>query len=331
MATYKNISAATINLGNVQVPVNGTVTDTNFSNVLTLKWFYQRRYFSLTDGTDTYLLSRSGSAPTLYQTVATWKSLNPALNLNQTGYEVDTGKYKRGDGTKSWLGLSYAGTDITAVTSDDPGTATIVLVEKLDTIETNADVTDATNIASAITGTAHKTTLLLADKLPLIDTAADSALKTATVDQLRGWGLSDVTAQQDITESTTLVNATGLLQAGLEAGRHYSIDAYLLLATTANTGFKCAFATPDTLTATTFWAVGESKSTSGTAVQYTKVTTLAGTICDNAAAVETVRIKGFIHVNAAGTLRLQIAPHASHADTFSLLKGSTMNLKPVQG
>lgn len=144
------------------------------------------------------------------------------------------------------------------------------------------------------------------------------------------WGHSRVSTQQDIAESTTLVNATGLVQAGLIAGKSYSIEVELLVTSTANNGFKCAFATPDTLTATSFWATGKSFDNAGDKAAYTKVTTLTGEMCAATALIERVSIIGHIVVNAAGTLRLQVAPNASHADLLSILPGSKMIITQLQ-
>lgn len=43
-------------------------------------------------------------------TAAGWTSANPTLLSGEIGYETDTGKFKVGDGSTTWTGLSYAGT-----------------------------------------------------------------------------------------------------------------------------------------------------------------------------------------------------------------------------
>lgn len=144
------------------------------------------------------------------------------------------------------------------------------------------------------------------------------------------WGVSRVTTQQDLASTTTLTNATGLVQAGLIAGKSYKIEVELFITSTANNGFKCAFATPDTLTATAFRAIGTSFTNAGAVAAYTNVTTLTGAMCAATALIERVSIVGHITVNAAGTLRLQVAPNASHADVLSILVGSSMKLTQMQ-
>jgi hypothetical protein len=42
-------------------------------------------------------------------TAANWTSTNPVLLANELGRETDTGKFKIGDGTTAWSGLSYQG------------------------------------------------------------------------------------------------------------------------------------------------------------------------------------------------------------------------------
>lgn len=329
MATYKNIGAATINLGSVQVASGSTVTDSGFDYLLTLKWFYQHRFFQLTDGTDTYLLSRTGTAPTIQLTAASWKSLNPILSSNQKGIELDTGMYKFGDGSKSWANLAYSGTDIVEVTATNPGSATLVAIEKLDTIEPYADVTDAQNVGLVIDGATAKTPPVLDDRLPILDSDAEDVLKTVTVKDITSFGKSVVTTTASLTSTTTLTTVTGLAATGLKASTVYNIDAKLFVTSTANTGFKCAFAAASSLTATFMRTEAESKTSDGVQVEYTVGTALTDTLCDNAAAVAVVTIKGTISVNVGGTLQLKVAPHASHADTFSILTGSTLSVTPI--
>lgn len=45
-------------------------------------------------------------------TAENWKTVNPLLLEGECGIELDTGKFKFGDGTKKWNELSYAGTQV---------------------------------------------------------------------------------------------------------------------------------------------------------------------------------------------------------------------------
>lgn len=47
-------------------------------------------------------------------TAANWTSENPALSKGEMGIEIDTSKFKIGDGTKNWSQLAYAGTVVAA-------------------------------------------------------------------------------------------------------------------------------------------------------------------------------------------------------------------------
>ncbi len=44
-------------------------------------------------------------------TAAEWDSANPVLALGEPGFEVDTKKFKIGDGVTAWNSLNYVGVD----------------------------------------------------------------------------------------------------------------------------------------------------------------------------------------------------------------------------
>ena len=44
-----------------------------------------------------------------YDTAANWTAANPLLLGGEIGIESDTNKFKIGDGSTLWAGLSYAG------------------------------------------------------------------------------------------------------------------------------------------------------------------------------------------------------------------------------
>ena len=75
--------------------------------------------------------------------------------------------------------------DIQSATSAQKGLMTATQASKLDGIESGADVTDATNVASSINGSPSKTTPVDADKLPLIDTQNSNALKVLSITNLK--------------------------------------------------------------------------------------------------------------------------------------------------
>lgn len=77
------------------------------------------------------------------------------------------------DGTGSTIRVAFQRTNAAMDAVD-------AIQTKIDTVESNADVTDAQNVGLSIHGAAEKTTPIDADTLPLIDSAASNALKKVT-------------------------------------------------------------------------------------------------------------------------------------------------------
>lgn len=126
-----------------------------------------------------------------------------------------------------------------------------------------------------------------------------------------------VTAQTDVTASTTLVTVTGL-SVSLVAGGTYILESYLPATAGASGGAKVAFGTSDTLTATSISYTG--KNFNGTTLNANTTTTTLGNAVGAATAVTTdLMLNGTIVVNAAGTLTVQIAQNASNATPTSAL------------
>jgi hypothetical protein len=258
-------------------------------------------------------MSWNSNSPDLYQTYAVWAKLNPNINSNQKAYESNTGKYKVGTGQTTYLALPYAGTNISAVTSQ-PGAATTAVMEKLDSIEPGADVTDLGNVTAAISGATVKTNMLTTDSIVVYDGALKTLPYSATLPLIQL-----VTTQVDITASTTLTDITGVT---LLTGKTYIIDCLLFVLNTANTGFKCAFTKSGGLAEDFFRVVAGTNSTAGAVVQYTDSNVLTDTLCANAGKIDTVHIKGVVTALTGGILRITAAQNTSHADTLSILPGS---------
>lgn len=128
-------------------------------------------------------------------------------------------------------------------------------------------------------------------------------------------GAKLVTAQVDRASSTTLTDITGL-SVRLEKGGKYLFQAYLPGVATANGGAKFAVAGDSTLTATSFTAT--ARNMNGATTNAVATTTTLGNAIGAATAVLThAVIEGAIVVNAAGSLKVQIAQNASHSDTTS--------------
>lgn len=123
-----------------------------------------------------------------------------------------------------------------------------------------------------------------------------------------------VTAQVDVASSTTFTNITGL-SVDVIAGATYAFEAYLPGTSTTNGGAK--FAIGGTSTATSISYSGAQYNT--TTLNANSVTTTKGNAVGASTTVFTYAVlRGTIVVNAAGTLTVQFAQNASHADTSSV-------------
>jgi hypothetical protein len=146
-----------------------------------------------------------------------------------------------------------------------------------------------------------------------------------------GWlqnsaGVLRCTAAQTVTDSATLVNATGFT-ATLAAGRTYSFHGKLYVTTVATSGVKIDF-DGGTATATDF--VGCAKFFTASAVAVAKSTAIA-TDLGSTALVVLVEISGTITVNAAGTFILRFAQNAETgaAESVILGRGSYLMLEDM--
>lgn len=147
------------------------------------------------------------------------------------------------------------------------------------------------------------------------------AMGCHVVDETTGLG-ARCTTQVDRATSTTLTDITGL-SVPLEAGGVYTIEAVIFGVATANGGAKAALAADSTLTATSCSYRGEHYN--GATLNAATTTTTLGNAVGAATAVMTcMKIVGTIVVNAAGSLKAQIAQNASHADTTSAYVNSYM-------
>jgi hypothetical protein len=127
------------------------------------------------------------------------------------------------------------------------------------------------------------------------------------------------------TTGTTLTNIVGL-SLNVLAGASYAFEAYLAGVATTNSGVK--FAIGGTATATSISYAGAQ--TNGTAINANTVTTTLGAAVAGATTVWTNgHIRGTIVVNAGGTLTVQAAQNAAHADTTSVYVNSHFNLTRI--
>lgn len=137
-----------------------------------------------------------------------------------------------------------------------------------------------------------------------------------------------VTTQIDAvtgTTGTTLTNIPGL-SADVESAGVYCFEAYLPCVSTTNSGIK--FAIGGTSTATSISYSGAQYN--GTTLNANTVTTTKGNAVGAATTVSTYGvIRGTIVVNAGGTLTVQMAQNAAHADTTSVFVNGYFNVTRI--
>jgi len=127
---------------------------------------------------------------------------------------------------------------------------------------------------------------------------------------------------------TTLTNVVGLTSATLQPGI-YEVDINLITTATTNSGVKAAlkWGTASMITNTALSVT----ATSASAVAATTFTTStdASAFVGATSAYVNVKVKGTITVALAGTITLQAAQNASHADDTTVEVGSTMKFNAI--
>ena len=123
------------------------------------------------------------------------------------------------------------------------------------------------------------------------------------------------------TTGTTLTNVVGLTGFTLTAAGVYTFDISISGVSTANSGIKLGFKYT-TATLTDLEAAATGFTASAVACQHTTTATDQASLYAQTAAVIAVRITGRLTVNAGGTVAIQAAQNAAHADTTSVYVGS---------
>lgn len=205
----------------------------------------------------------------------------------------------------------------TVTTGDIAALAGTVSITDLTLLGSTSGTTQV--LSGAIAGTSVLT-------LPV---ATDTLVGKATTDVLSNKTLTDpietnthrCTVQLDKTSSAALSNITGLVQTVVAGTYKFEID--LDTTSTANGGVKAAFKFT-TAVASTLNAL--AIAVDAAAVAAARFTTATDQASITAATVATVAVKivGTVIVTTGGTLQLQFAQNASHADTSSVLVGSSM-------
>jgi hypothetical protein len=165
---------------------------------------------------------------TLYlrnDTAATWVEKNPVLAKGEPGVEVDTGKFKLGDGVTSWVGLHYAGVLVSA--SEQNG---YIQIDGVDTLVYRLPIGGASiggvktaagtgKVSIAADGTMSVSNVASADKLsaPRTIAIAGDATGSATFDGSAGTSITVALVASGVkagTYSKVTVDAKGRVTAG---------------------------------------------------------------------------------------------------------------------
>lgn len=156
---------------------------------------------------------------------ATWVEKNPVLAKGEPGVEVDTGKFKLGDGVTSWVGLHYAGVMVSG--SEQNGYVTI---DGVDTLVYRLPIGGASiggvktaagtgKVSIAADGTMSVSNVASADKLSASRTiaVAGDATGSATFDGSAGTSITVALVASGVkagTYSKVTVDAKGRVTAG---------------------------------------------------------------------------------------------------------------------
>jgi len=124
------------------------------------------------------------------------------------------------------------------------------------------------------------------------------------------------------TTGATLTNVVGLTAISLVAGATYAFRVLLPGVATANSGIKAGFKYT-TATLTSIESTARIYTASAVAVQHATSTTDQASLAASTTAAIFTEITGRIVVNAAGTLAVQAAQNAAHADTTSVYVGAS--------
>lgn len=130
------------------------------------------------------------------------------------------------------------------------------------------------------------------------------------------------------TTGTTLTNVVGMVSGILQPGV-YDVDINLMVDATTNSGFKAAlkWGTASMITPTILSVVATSASAVASTLFSTS--TDASAFVGATSAYVNVRIRGNITIGLAGTIQLQAAQNAAHADETKVRVGSTMKFMAI--
>jgi len=123
------------------------------------------------------------------------------------------------------------------------------------------------------------------------------------------------------TTGATLTDVVGLTGFTMTAAGIYKFDVHLATVGTTNSGVKAGFGYTTT-TATSIESTAVGAAAAAIVTQHTTTSTTGMTLYGSTTATLGVRITGRLIVNAGGTLAIQAAQNAAHADETKVLVGS---------
>lgn len=145
--------------------------------------------------------------------------------------------------------------------------------------------------------------------------------------------LSKCTTEFDVdsgTTGSTLANVVGMVTDTLEAGATYAFRIHLSMTSTGNGGLKAAlkFGTASMLTSIQSNSIAYTVTNDHVQLTSTTATDAASLVATTTAVTKCV-IEGTLVVALAGTLQLQAAQNAAHADNTTIYAGSYMEFKKI--
>jgi hypothetical protein len=117
-------------------------------------------------------------------TASAWTSLNPTLDVGETGYETDTAKFKIGNGSTAWTSLAYANANLGSASLDALADVTITSAANGDFLRWNgtAWINDAVNLGTDTTGS-FVASLVAGTGVTLTNNSGEDATPTVAIGQ----------------------------------------------------------------------------------------------------------------------------------------------------
>lgn len=163
----------------------------------------------------------------------------------------------------------------------------------------------------------------------LSEGALDNSTRKIINDNLADVSQCDTQFDADSgTTSTTLTNISGMVTDILKKGT-YHVYIHLDCLSTGNGGTKFAFKFGTASMLSSIAVVAKAFTASGVAVSRATTATDQASLQAATAANICVIIEGVVVVGAEGTLQLQAAQNASHADNTLVYTSSFMKLTPI--